>query len=106
MALTFTRRGDTAYRIVGAQKETITDVLFDSSYPTGGEAVTAAELGLNRVETATAVVQGIASGSVNVTSADYDETNAKILLYDETPAEVANTSDMSGTTVRVIARGY
>ncbi len=106
MAISATRRGDLAYRIVGAQKETLTDITFDSAYPTGGEAVTAADLGLNYVDNADAAVKSATGAGVNVASAFYDETTDKILLYDETPAQVANAADVATTVVRVRARGY
>lgn len=97
---------DVPYRVVGNQKKTVTDVTFDSSYPTGGETVTPANLGLTYVEYAETNVITATGGGVNVTNAKYDKANQKTLLYDETPAEVANTSDVSTTVVRHTAFGY
>lgn len=106
MAIAAARVGDLPYRIVGNQKETVTDVTFDSAYVTGGEAVTASDLGLNYVETADASVKAATGAGVNVANAFYDESTDKILLYDETPAQVANAADVATTVVRVRARGH
>lgn len=92
------------YRIVGSQKETITDVTFDSSYPTGGEAITPADLSLNRIDSATCEIKTV-GGTVNVANAHYDEVNSKIVVYDETPAEVGNGNSLATLVVRVKARG-
>lgn len=106
MAVSAANVGDLPYRIVGAQKETTKDVTFDSSYPTNGEALTASDLGLNRVEYATAVPITGTGGGENVAFAKYDVTNSKLILYNETPAEIGNASDVSTVIVRVVARGY
>lgn len=105
MALSFTRRGSTPYTIVGHQKRTVTDVTFDSGYVTGGEAVTAANLGLNSIDTAFCADLTATGGVINVASATFDHANSKILLYDETPAQVANAADVQTTVVRVVAQG-
>lgn len=105
MALTFTKVGTKPYIVTGHEKKTITDVTFDNSYPTGGEAVTAANLGLNNVYRADAFVKSATGGGVNVANAFYNESTQKILVYDETPAEAANTADLSNLVVRVVAYG-
>lgn len=105
MALSFTRRGSTPYTIVGAQKRTVTDCTFDSSYVTGGEVWTAANLGLNSVDTAHVGGLQATGAGVNVASAQVDLSAKTILLSDETPAQVANAADVSTTVVRVIAYG-
>lgn len=48
MALTFTKVSDAA-GVQGTIRETFYDVTFDSSYPTGGEAVSPREVGLGTV---------------------------------------------------------
>lgn len=97
--------GDNSYNVVGNRKVTVTDVTFDSSYPTGGEPVTPSDLRLNYVDHATCNIVGV-GGTVNVTNAYYDKTNQKIVAVDETPAEVASTSDLSTLVVRVRAQGF
>lgn len=105
MALAFARKGYLPYRIVGDQKRTVTDVTFDSGYVTNGEAVTAADLGLNVIDTATCNDVTATGAAVNVANATFDLANSKILLFDETPAEVANAADVATTVVRVEAWG-
>ena len=105
MALAFARKGYLPYQIVGDQKRTVTDVTFDSSYPTGGEAVTADNLGLRVIDTASCNDVTATGGLVNVANATFDLTNSKILLFDETPAEVANAADVATAVVRVEAWG-
>lgn len=91
--------------VFGSRRVTVTDVTLDSSYPTGGEAITAAQLGLNTVLFAICNVKAV-GGTVNVANAYYDSANAKIKVYDETPAEAANAADLSSLVVRVLAFGY
>lgn len=105
MTLTFTPKGDLPYRVVGAQRKTVTDVSMDTSYLSGGEPVTAGNLGLNTVDTATATIQTAATTTVNAASASYDEAAALLHVWDETPAEVASTANLSGLVVRVVAHG-
>ena len=75
-------------------------VLFDSSYPTGGESVVkTTDLGLLSTATVTAsrvtVQAGLAAGfGFGV----WDDTNSLLLLYDAAGAQVANTTDASSVT--------
>ncbi len=106
MALTFTNALPVAYRIHGAQKKAVYSVLFDSSYLSGGETVTAANFGLNKIESGEVIGLSFdGSQTVNVASANYDKANGVIHLWNETPAEVTSTNDVSGTTVRFVAYG-
>lgn len=106
MGLTASRVSDPLpYRIIGTQKETVTDVTFDSAYPTGGEALAASDVGLNKIDSAVCEVKTV-GGTVNVANAHYDETAGTIVVYDETPAEVGNGNSLASLVVRVRARGY
>lgn len=106
MTLAFTNRPSfTTNGGVASPKVTVTDVALDSSYPTGGEAVTAANLGLTRVDFAIATVKSAATTTVNVANVHYDKDTGKLLIYDESPAEVANAADINGLVVQVIAWG-
>lgn len=90
----------------GGRRQSITNVALDSSYPTGGEAVTAANLGLTSV--AGAVCQ--ASGGY---MAEYDITNSKLKMYyadydatgDGPLIEVPNATSLATVTVTIIAWG-
>jgi hypothetical protein len=88
--------------VPGAERRTVTDVLFDASYPTGGEPLTASDLGLSTVAFASASVKVAGTGAV--TAVFYDIANAKLLAYTAS-AQVANTTDLSAVTVEVVAWG-
>ena len=90
--------------IEGKWRRHAVDVTFDSSYPTGGEAYTAGLFGLSRIEHLE-----IASGGGGYVIQD-DATNSKLLAYEAGADggaldEVANTTDLSSVTARVIAVG-
>lgn len=79
----------------------VADITLDSSYPTGGEAVTANQLGGG------SVVAAFLPPNDGIVL-EYDRTNSKILAYwvDTTVdgaamGEVADTTDLSG----VVSRG-
>lgn len=91
-------------RAVGSEMRTIATVTMDNSYPTGGESVPAKELGLRYVNVAQATVSAV-GGTVNVAQATYDKSTEKLKLFDETPAEVANASDVSAIKVQLVAFG-
>jgi hypothetical protein len=95
-------------RFARSQRKTVTDVTLDSSYPTGGETVTATQLGLAIIEDAVADVKTV-SGTVNIANVfcNISSTGASLLLvvYDETPAEVTDTASLASVVVRVTAWG-
>ncbi len=90
----------------GKKRQAVTLITMDASYPTGGEAVTAAQLGLATVDVAMCTSN---TGHV----AQYDKANAKIKLYyadydavaDGALIEVPNTTDVSAVVVTVMAFG-
>lgn len=99
MALTIT---EVETNIFGTARAWIGDVTFDASYPTGGEPLTATDLGLVDVFYLT----GYAAGYVLV----YDHANAKIEVFQSDDAvdpldEVGNTTDLSAVTARIFAIG-
>ena len=93
---------------LGSLKANIVEVSFDDSYPTGGEALTAGDLGLTRVSFALAEP---ASGY----AFEYDHTNSKLLAYyadydagaDGPLIQVPDTTDLNPAVagVRLIAFG-
>jgi len=85
----------------GNTKLTVRDVVFDSGYPTGGEPLTAADLGLSQVIAACATVKVAGTGSV--TAVYYDIPTAKLLAY--TAAAEAGAVDLSAVTAQVLAFG-
>lgn len=95
-------------RVPGAEKRTVTRVTFDAEYPTGGEVVKAADLGLSSVTFAQVdVVHGTESTELRVSNADYDIANGKLKLIDNaTGKELANGKDASKVVVQVVAYGF
>jgi hypothetical protein len=93
--------------VVGDLKYSITNVTFDSSYPTGGEAVTVADFGF----THDILHLNCAPGGGIVF--EFDDTNTKILAFwgdnnnaaDGPLVEVPNTTDLSTKVTRVFALG-
>lgn len=95
----------------GDTRVTIARITFDSSYPTGGESLTAANLGLT-------TLYAVMPMSKDGYTFQYDLGNSKLLAYsipDTTTGDftgylplyqVANTTDLSGVdSVTVIAVG-
>jgi len=95
----------TGPEVPGNRKEVVGVITFDSSYATGGEAVTLAQLGLSRLDYLI-----VTAGIGYLPTWDGSLTSPKVLLYRQTAAtgafvEVPSTTDMSATTVRFIAFG-
>lgn len=78
-------------------------ITFDSSYPTGGEAVTAANFELSELKNV--LVTNPSIDDAAITSAIWDATNSKIIVIDEAGLQEGNTTDLSSTTLKVIAIG-
>jgi hypothetical protein len=75
---------------------------MDSSYATGGEALPVSAFGLSTIDFAIAKV-GVA-GTGAVTAAAYNPSTALLKCYTAS-AEVANTTDLSAVTIRILAFG-
>lgn len=91
--------------VPGSRKEVFGVITFDSSYATGGEAVTLAQLGVNRLDWLQ-----VTAGAGYLPVWDGSSTTPKVLLYRQTAAtgalvEVPNTTDVSTVTVRFRATG-
>lgn len=101
-------RTDTVGRYTKYKTGTIT---FDSSYATGGEALSASNCGLS------AKVEFLSATNAAGYIFEYDYTNGKLKAYYPSKsgtitspglpgAEVAASTDLSGVTCRFIAFGY
>ena len=91
---------------VGDQFLTVTTVVGDSSYPTNGSSLTPANLGLAGVNFAICSVTGSASNNAAI-HASYDIANQKLKMWSGTTlAETANSTNVSGLTITVLAFGY
>ncbi len=71
MALAFSRI--VGPEVVGTRRHVVVEVTFDNSYPTNGEAITANDLGLGRIDSLVPV------SSTNVV--EWDATNSKLVVY-------------------------
>lgn len=85
-------------------------VTFDSSYATGGEALAASDLGLPYISFILTNVRPSDTGGVDGFVVHYNRSTGKLQAYwvDTTTdgaalAEVANTTDLSGVVVDVLA---
>ena len=85
MALTVTLSGDWMESI-GSRRAVNATIAFDSSYPTGGESLTAANLGLG-------VLDKVEIESKSGYTFSYDYTNSKVLAY-VSGAVAAHTHDL------------
>lgn len=116
MALAFQKISDSNDRIPGGLRRVYAKITFDSSYPTGGEAVTASDFGLT--ELVTVEVHGAArkSDATDAVFCSFDHTNSKIVCYrQKDPAaaggadialpEVGNTANLSSYSLHVCAVG-
>lgn len=90
-----------APEFMGRQRMVQVDITFDSSYPTGGEAVSAASLGISRLDRI-----DISPSGGYIPQWDGSRTAPKIKMYwvdttvDGSPLlEVANTTDLATVTV-------
>lgn len=107
MALTI---GNLAYQNNGSTYSVTGTIAFDSSYPTGGESLTAADVGL-------AVIEHIDVHPTSGLAFEYDYTNALLLAYEQgiTTGATAVTAvatvtgalivDSSGTETTIRAGG-
>lgn len=116
MALTFAKLSPSPDTVWGNKRVKFRKVTFDSSYPTGGEAVAAADFGLKQL--GSVIVQGAArkSDSTDAVLVSFDHTNSKLVCYrQKDPAatggadialpEVANTTSLASYSVHVVAIG-
>ena len=107
MALTITVPGNASDMagVPGNNKYVIKRIKFDSSYATGGESLTATQLGLESIHMVIVDVED--SGFVG----QYDYSGSKVALYsagadaEDGLDEVANTTDMSAVYARILAFG-
>jgi len=88
--------GDMQYRVF--------EITFDSSYPTGGESMTAADIGFSKIEFIT-----FAGGDGGYVF-DYDFANSKVIVYRSAGSaaalgQVPNTTNLSAITTRAMAWG-
>lgn len=96
MALTATKRLET---VIGDKRFHVYRIVFDNSYPTGGEDLTPGLVGLNTIEHV--IVPG-PNGTEFVT---WDRTNKKLLVFTADGTQAANASDQSAVGVELSVIG-
>lgn len=97
----------TGPEVPGNRKFVTATVTFDSSYATGGEAISLTSLGLNRLDFIWAVTQ---DGYVPAWDGSTTAPKIKLFWVDTTTdgaalAEVPSTTDVSAVVVRIFAFG-
>jgi hypothetical protein len=107
MALTFTKQ---ASGVMGDKRYWLGTVAFDSSYPTGGEAVAKGDLEMPiEIE---GVLVGAASSLVFTKKVSWDASTSKLVVGVEDgtsgiEAQAGSTSDQSGVVdVQIFAIGH
>ena len=111
MAVTVTSAdvGDKPYYIVGSQKRTVKDVTLTGTYVAAGVAITAANLGLNSIDTASVELQTQVDASDSFTNIQSQIASSgatlTVELWDETPEENSGDS-VTGTILRITSYGY
>ena len=109
MALTFADAGSLPYYIEGNRKRVVKTVTMDSSYASGGEVVTAADLGLNHIDYAKAQIKVNSNSSDSLVSVNFAKTDGqsgKLVFYEETPQAIDSGDNLSSCTVHLEAVGY
>ena len=77
-------------------------VTFDASYPTGGEAVTAADFNLSEIKN---MIVGMPDVGDTMAGLYWVGSTSKIIAVEQDGAQVANTHDIDGRTVEVLVIG-
>lgn len=96
MALTVDRIANSVF---GNKKVAIAKITFDSSYPTGGEALNPSDLGL-------AFVDALFTDGAMGYGVKYDIANKKLMAYGSTAGtQVTDTTNLSALVVYVLAIG-
>ena len=102
MALTVT---ETTKTVFGDKRVVFAQVTFDSSYPTGGEAVAASDF--PSISTAIEEVAVLSSSPAGTEVVLYDRANAKLLVFTGDGTQASNASDQSGVdNVTLMVIGY
>lgn len=76
------------------------DFTFDSSYPTGGEAIAASDIDANFTGILELHKVANLTAAACAYSIEYDAVNGKLMAYDA-GGQVADTTDLSGVSVRL-----
>ena len=102
MALTITnsRPNQPRTSVMGDRRAFVGQITFDSSYPTGGEVLTAAEVGLTRITHVDVAAKG---GTETVV---WDHVNSKLQIFTADGVEALNATNASTIVAHVQVFGY
>ena len=107
MALAFSVRSNF---VVGNKRMKIVDVTFDSSYPDNGEAITAANFGLRKVDQ---IICGpaVASDGSTAVLISWDRANSKLLAFESGASgavfpEKGGTESLDTYVAQLVVVGY
>lgn len=89
----------TTNHVIGNRREVNVDATLDSSYPTGGYALTPKTLGVDLV---TDYVAAFATTTGHTFA--YDYANSKLLAFSG-GTQVSNATDLSAVVIRITAHG-
>lgn len=99
--------------VVGSKRHVEADVTFDASYSIGGEAVTAANFGLEQLLNLRPGLAVDPDTADNAFVVGYDRANSKLLVFysnsdaaDGPLIEIPDTTSAAAYTARVTAVGY
>ena len=92
--------------VVGDLRVTVTQVAGSASYTTGGDSLTAAQLGLKRVLFADVSMASGGATNAGAANASYNVGAQKLQCWTSASAEVAASANVSGVTFQVVAYGY
>lgn len=113
MGLTITRPADLSPtpQKVGQMKAEFVTIAFDSTYPTGGEPVTAAQFGMSKIVAIDTLgpAMTIAGGGTSAFVVGYDSVNKKLQAFGGAASTVAlaeaAAGDLSTFAVTAIVYG-
>lgn len=93
------------FSVAGDKRRTMGNVTFDSSYPTGGEALSPNQIGL--ADILWMDVENPVNGTPAARLCTYDHTNDRFLVFTSSDGnEVANGTNLSAFSARFEAVGW
>src|SRR5688572_28466915 len=93
-----------AYDNLSTHRAVFGTITFDASYPTGGEALSAADL-KNLGEIEKIIFEPASNGTPVIKHLKYDYVNQKVLVYDVAGTQTADATDLSAYSAGFIAFG-
>lgn len=90
--------------VPGDLKLAVLPITFPTKY-VQNEDLKPSAFGFARVKYGWAVITGIGTGTVNVANVIYNYKTGKLILVDETPAQIAAEAEVKGVEVLVFAYG-